>query len=237
MKKSEWDVLVLDLDGTLLCKQGEVSSQNLHALDSVRDYGIEVVVAAGRCFRECRHILKNIQHQGVCITAGGSQLTGSKGNALASDTVNQKVVEDNPLLAPQIYPSEFAKRAGLSVVEPCNPDEVLHCSLAAANISDSTSEAVVLIAHHSLLSSSSTIDRSLSEELQHYRQAESMSPIRLGRKFELNKQRSLPSPGEKMSVGFVIVGMSNPWHVFPPSKCVQSTILSHKDWTSFWGGR
>ncbi len=94
MKKNEWDVLVLDLDGTLLCKQGEVSSQNLHALDSVRDYGIEVVVATGRCFRECRHILENIQHQGVCITAGGSQLTDSKGNALASDTVNQMVVEE-----------------------------------------------------------------------------------------------------------------------------------------------
>ncbi len=120
------------------------------------------------------------------------------------------VVEDNPLLAPQIYPREFAKRAGLSVVEPCNPDEVLHCALAAANISASTSEAVVLIAHHGLLSSSATIDRSLSEELQHYRQAELMSPIRLGRKFELNKQRSLPSPGEKMSVGFVTVGMSDP---------------------------
>ncbi len=94
MKKNEWDVLVLDLDGTLLCKQGEVSSQNLHALGSVRDYGIEVVVATGRCFRECRHILENIQHQGVCITAGGSQLTDSKGNALASDTVNQMVVEE-----------------------------------------------------------------------------------------------------------------------------------------------
>ena len=33
----EWDVLVLDLDGTLLCGQGEVSHSNLHALDMVRD--------------------------------------------------------------------------------------------------------------------------------------------------------------------------------------------------------
>ena len=41
----EWDVLVLDLDGTLLCGQGEVSHSNLHALDMVRDLGTEVVVA------------------------------------------------------------------------------------------------------------------------------------------------------------------------------------------------
>ncbi|MGY8757046.1 MAG: HAD family hydrolase [Phycisphaerales bacterium] len=56
MNTTEWDVLVVDLDGTLLCKQGEVSEQNLHALDSVRELGIEVVVATGRSFRECKHI-------------------------------------------------------------------------------------------------------------------------------------------------------------------------------------
>ena len=93
MITSEWDVLVLDLDGTLLCKAGEVSEQNLHALDEVRDNGIEIVVATGRCFAECRHILDRINHFGVCITAGGSQLTDAEGNGIARNVVAQNIVE------------------------------------------------------------------------------------------------------------------------------------------------
>ena len=94
MKTSEWDVLVLDLDGTLLCKQGEVSDENVHALDEVRECGIEIVVATGRCFAECKHILDRINHSGVCITAGGSQLTDFEGNCLARNVVPKSIVED-----------------------------------------------------------------------------------------------------------------------------------------------
>ena len=75
----EWDVLVLDLDGTLLCGQGEISHTNLHALDMVRELGTEVVVATGRSFSECKHILNWMNHHGVSITAGGSQLVSSTG--------------------------------------------------------------------------------------------------------------------------------------------------------------
>ena len=90
---AEWDVLVLDLDGTLLCKQGEISDQNLHSLDEVRDCGIEIVVATGRSFEECKHIVQSMNHFGVCITAGGSQLTDCNGVALARDVVDKSVVQ------------------------------------------------------------------------------------------------------------------------------------------------
>ncbi len=94
MNVAQWDVLVLDLDGTLLCSQGAVSDQNLHALDIVRDHGIEVVVATGRSFAECKHILDAMDHIGVCITAGGSQLTDRDGNAIARDVVDVSVVKE-----------------------------------------------------------------------------------------------------------------------------------------------
>lgn len=94
MNAAQWDVLVLDLDGTLLCSQGAVSDQNLHALDIVRDHGIEVVVATGRSFSECKHVLREIQHDGVCISAGGSQLTDSDGNTLLRDVVDVLVVQE-----------------------------------------------------------------------------------------------------------------------------------------------
>ncbi len=92
MKTAEWDVLVIDLDGTLLCKLGEVPDQNLYALDEVRESGTEIVVATGRCFAECQHIIEAIQHDGVCITAGGSQLTDSDGNVVSSNGVDEDIV-------------------------------------------------------------------------------------------------------------------------------------------------
>ena len=94
MNKTQWDVLVLDLDGTLLCSQGEVSDQNLHALDMVREHEVEVVIATGRCFAECKHILEAIHHVGVCISAGGSQLTDHEGNAIARDCVDFSIVSE-----------------------------------------------------------------------------------------------------------------------------------------------
>ena len=84
----EWDVLVLDLDGTLLCGQGEVSHTNLHALDMVRDLGTEVVVATGRSYSECKHILQWMNHKGVSITAGGSQLVSNTGETIVRDIVD-----------------------------------------------------------------------------------------------------------------------------------------------------
>ena len=69
----------MDLDGTLLCAQGDVSDQNIHALDIVREAGIEVVVATGRSFCECKHILDRIEHKGISVTAGGSSLHDADG--------------------------------------------------------------------------------------------------------------------------------------------------------------
>ena len=91
---AKWDVLILDLDGTLLCSKGEVSDQNLNALDIVRRSGVEVIVATGRCFAECKHILDAIDHDGVCVTAGGSQLTDSNGKPIARDVVDESVVQE-----------------------------------------------------------------------------------------------------------------------------------------------
>ncbi|MBC8201839.1 MAG: HAD hydrolase family protein, partial [Planctomycetes bacterium] len=43
---------------------------------------------------ECKHVLDAIHHDGVCVTAGGSQLTDSKGNPIARDVVDESVVQE-----------------------------------------------------------------------------------------------------------------------------------------------
>ena len=89
-----WDVLVVDLDGTLLCGKGEVSEANKRSIDAVRDAGIEIVVATGRCFAECEHILEQVEHDGVVIVAGGSQLCDASGSAIESETLDVRIVKE-----------------------------------------------------------------------------------------------------------------------------------------------
>ena len=45
-----WDTLIVDLDGTLLNKEGEISERNLRAFKEVREQGIEIIIATGRCY-------------------------------------------------------------------------------------------------------------------------------------------------------------------------------------------
>jgi hypothetical protein len=68
------DVLVLDLDGTLLGSDGLVSDRNRHAVRRARDAGLEVIIATGRTWIEARAIMQGVDHDGFMIAAGGSVL-------------------------------------------------------------------------------------------------------------------------------------------------------------------
>lgn len=67
-----YDMLAIDLDGTLLNSQREVSDANRRALDDARAAGLRVVICTGRALPECAHTLERIaQHDPVAV-AGGS---------------------------------------------------------------------------------------------------------------------------------------------------------------------
>lgn len=88
-------MLVIDLDGTLLCRDGSVSQRNADAIVRARDAGIEVVIATGRALVESRHCLDAIQYTGVLVAAGGSMLTCVEtGRTLQRRVLEQDVVED-----------------------------------------------------------------------------------------------------------------------------------------------
>jgi len=90
----KWDVLVVDLDGTLLCGRGEVSDENRTSFNAVKEAGIEIVIATGRCFKESEHILEKIEHDGVSIVAGGAQLCDAQGNAIVSEPLEEHIVRE-----------------------------------------------------------------------------------------------------------------------------------------------
>lgn len=67
-----YDILAVDLDGTLLRRDGCVSRVSIDALARAREEGLRVVVCTGRGWVECKHILAAIRQQDPVVVAGGS---------------------------------------------------------------------------------------------------------------------------------------------------------------------
>jgi hydroxymethylpyrimidine pyrophosphatase-like HAD family hydrolase len=69
---ARYDLLAIDLDGTLLDSRGGVSARNLAAIHAAREAGIRTVVCTGRGLVECRHVLEAIAQEDPVVVAGGS---------------------------------------------------------------------------------------------------------------------------------------------------------------------
>ncbi len=69
-----YDLIAIDLDGTLLCPKGEVSRANIEAIRDARAAGLTVTVCTGRGLLECRHVTDRIEQQDPVVVAGGSIL-------------------------------------------------------------------------------------------------------------------------------------------------------------------
>ncbi len=72
-----YDLLAVDLDGTLLGPDGSVSEANVAAVRAAADAGLRVVVCTGRGLVECRRILDRVwgdhlPQAGPVIVAGGA---------------------------------------------------------------------------------------------------------------------------------------------------------------------
>jgi HAD superfamily hydrolase (TIGR01484 family) len=87
-------LLVVDLDGTLLNRQGRVSLANAEAVRRARAAGVEVVIATGRSWLESREAIAAIGGEGVFIGAGGAVLHESNsGRIIDRRTVDTHLVE------------------------------------------------------------------------------------------------------------------------------------------------
>lgn len=69
-----YQLIGIDLDGTLLNGRREVSARNRAAIARARELGVRVVVCTGRGLAECRHILSEIQQDEPVVVAGGSMV-------------------------------------------------------------------------------------------------------------------------------------------------------------------
>jgi len=90
-----FDLIAIDLDGTLLDSSGSLPPRNVAAIAAARDAGVEVIVATGRAWIESAHYLRQIDAGDSFIGAGGAILTRSRDGGtiarrpLASDRVER----------------------------------------------------------------------------------------------------------------------------------------------------
>lgn len=70
-----YDMIALDLDGTLLSPDGGISARNVRAIERTREAGIRVTICTGRGFVECERFLGVIGQKEPVIVAGGSILS------------------------------------------------------------------------------------------------------------------------------------------------------------------
>ncbi|HYE02425.1 MAG TPA: HAD family hydrolase [Phycisphaerales bacterium] len=74
MPEPRYDLLAIDLDGTLLDATARVSRANIEALARAREAGIGTVICTGRGLVECAPILQEISQCDPVVVAGGSIL-------------------------------------------------------------------------------------------------------------------------------------------------------------------
>ena len=88
MTKNRYRLLVIDIDGTLISKDGTVSQENKAALDLVRERGIAIALSTGRTVNSCQRIIKNLALDGYHIFFDG---------ALVCDCRNREHVYARPV--------------------------------------------------------------------------------------------------------------------------------------------
>lgn len=72
MPSPHYDLIAIDLDGTLLNSRGVISEGNMRALKRATDAGVRISVCTGRGFNECKHYTAQIGHTEPVVVAGGA---------------------------------------------------------------------------------------------------------------------------------------------------------------------
>ncbi|MEH6941797.1 Cof-type HAD-IIB family hydrolase [Bacillus sp. JJ722] len=82
MTKANIKLIALDIDGTLLNEQGEISSQNYDAIKKAEALGITVLLTTGRTMMRSRDYAIALKLSSYMVTVNGSEIWDAHGNLL-----------------------------------------------------------------------------------------------------------------------------------------------------------
>jgi HAD superfamily hydrolase (TIGR01484 family) len=90
-----FDLLAIDLDGTLLGGSGVVSAVNAKAVQAARDAGVRVVICTGRGLAEARVGIDGIKQREPVVVAGGSITADPvSGRTIHRATMDEELVHE-----------------------------------------------------------------------------------------------------------------------------------------------
>lgn len=72
VSRPRYDLLALDLDGTVFNSKGEITPATRQAVRLAREAGMRVILCTGRGLIECRHAVEGLDQTDPVIVAGGS---------------------------------------------------------------------------------------------------------------------------------------------------------------------
>lgn len=69
-----YDLIAIDLDGTLVGRRGEISRENVEAVRRARMAGVGVTICTGRVLSECHAVLDALEQMEPVVVSGGAQI-------------------------------------------------------------------------------------------------------------------------------------------------------------------
>jgi 5-amino-6-(5-phospho-D-ribitylamino)uracil phosphatase len=86
-------LIALDMDGTLVNHEGEVSPENEKAIQRAKEKGIYVVLSTGRSLRNCRDISDQLGRSSYLITVNGGEIYDHEYNLVDSTHLDNELVK------------------------------------------------------------------------------------------------------------------------------------------------
>ncbi|WP_058306081.1 Cof-type HAD-IIB family hydrolase [Gracilibacillus massiliensis] len=90
--KKDIRLIALDMDGTLLGTDHQVSKANKEAIIKAREKGVEVIISTGRHYQTSSIIAKELDIH-YLITVNGSEIWTMTGDLIARQTIDARIIE------------------------------------------------------------------------------------------------------------------------------------------------
>lgn len=92
-EKKEFKLIALDMDGTLLNDQQEISDENRAAIAKAQEQGVHVVLSTGRSLLTCREYAQSLQLSSYLITVNGSEIWDESGQLVERKLIDASHIE------------------------------------------------------------------------------------------------------------------------------------------------
>ncbi|CAI8780354.1 5-amino-6-(5-phospho-D-ribitylamino)uracil phosphatase YcsE [Priestia megaterium] len=92
-EKKEFKLIALDMDGTLLNNQQEISKENRETIAKAQEQGVHVVLSTGRSLLTCREYAQSLQLSSYLITVNGSEIWDESGQLVERKLIDASSIE------------------------------------------------------------------------------------------------------------------------------------------------